>query len=235
MGEGNTRSTAPSPFIIYHLSFINAVLEAAAGVEPAYNGFADRRLNHLAMPPPNWRRAWQRPRTPRVSTPSYGGRGLIRLRARGGGGGRPRPTKHVYCRAHPSWRAARTGGVQAPALHETEKASRACAGLARVVFGAEDGIRTHDLLLGKEALYQLSYFRSIRPRGSARGLAYAILEREMGLEPTTPSLGSWCSTTELFPLVWVPPTAPLYTRRPGGATGSRRAGGRWWAVEDLNF
>ena len=28
-----------------------------------------------------------------------------------------------------------------------------------------------------------------------------ILEREMGLEPTTSSLGSWHSTTELLPLV----------------------------------
>ena len=27
-----------------------------------------------------------------------------------------------------------------------------------------------------------------------------ILEREMGLEPTTSSLGSWHSTTELLPL-----------------------------------
>jgi hypothetical protein len=30
--------------------------------------------------------------------------------------------------------------------------------------GAEDGIRTRDLLLGKEMLYQLSHFRSSRIR-----------------------------------------------------------------------
>lgn len=36
---------------------LSSVLEAAAGVEPANNDFADRRLNHLAMPPPDWRRA----------------------------------------------------------------------------------------------------------------------------------------------------------------------------------
>lgn len=30
---------------------------------------------------------------------------------------------------------------------------------------AEDGTRTRDLLLGKEALYQLSYFRTVRTSG----------------------------------------------------------------------
>ena len=31
--------------------------------------------------------------------------------------------------------------------------------LIQIHYGAEDGIRTRDLLLGKETLYQLSYFR----------------------------------------------------------------------------
>lgn len=66
------------------------------------NGFADRRLSHLAMPP-------YRP-----------GRLLVQ----------------------PGYR----------------KASQAIPGSPELS-GAEDRIRTGDLLLGKEALYQLSYFR----------------------------------------------------------------------------
>ncbi len=34
-------------------------------------------------------------------------------------------------------------------------------GIHRISLGAEDGIRTRDLLLGKETLYQLSYFRDL--------------------------------------------------------------------------
>ena len=36
--------------------------------------------------------------------------------------------------------------------------------------------------------------------GQAADKLLKILEREMGLEPTTSSLGSWHSTTELLPL-----------------------------------
>ena len=56
-------------------------------------------------------------------------------------------------------------------------------------FGAEEETRTLDLLLGKEALYQLSYFRSYGPRDAA-GQNKLQMEREKGLEPSTLSLGS---------------------------------------------
>lgn len=96
-------------------------------------------------------------------------------------------------------------GVVAPALQTAQtykKGEPDCCPSRPGKLGAEEGTRTLDLLLGKEALYQLSYFRSNHPTSRSRqGLSH-VLEREMGLEPTTPSLGSWCSTTELFPLLW---------------------------------
>ncbi len=56
-------------------------------------------------------------------------------------------------------------------------------------YGAGDGARTHDLDLGKVALYQLSYARENRlfPFGS-------LMERAMGLEPTTSTLARSRST-----------------------------------------
>ena len=57
------------------------------------------------------------------------------------------------------------GGVRSPRPTASyKKASQATTWLA-LISGAEDRIRTGDLLLGKEALYQLSYFRvSMRTR-----------------------------------------------------------------------
>jgi hypothetical protein len=63
---------------------------------------------------------------------------------------------------------------------------------ASEVSGAGDRIRTGDLLLGKEALYQLSYSRS-PVRHIHRGARRPSLERATGFEPATISLGSWCS------------------------------------------
>ena len=47
----------------------------------------------------------------------------------------------------------------------------------RLGIGAKDGARTRDLLLGKEMLYQLSYFRSLRllRRAAARRDALAAV------------------------------------------------------------
>ena len=113
------------------------VLEAAAGVEPANSGFADRCLNHLATPPPS------------------------RL-------GADRVTRDPPHNA-----------------------------------GAEGGIRTPDLLLGKQTFYQLNYFRfwsavrrsgilaATTPVGPGMALPrHDSLERERGFEPPTLSLGS---------------------------------------------
>lgn len=50
--------------------------------------------------------------------------------------------------------------------------------------GAEDRVRTGDLLLGKEMLCQLSHF---------------CMDREMGIEPTALTLAMSRSATELFP------------------------------------
>jgi hypothetical protein len=107
------------------------LLEAAAGIEPANSGFADHRLNHLAMPPQSG--------------------------------------------------------------YTTEKGAGQVSGPPWEGSGAEDGTRTRDLLLGKEALYQLSYFRfSHRPAYDPEAPC-TRLERATGFEPATPSLGSWCS------------------------------------------
>ena len=48
-----------------------------------------------------------------------------------------------------------------------------------LAFGAAIQIRTGDLILTKDALYQLSYSSKWRPG--------------IGLEPTTPSVTGWCS------------------------------------------
>ena len=55
-------------------------------------------------------------------------------------------------------------------------------------FGAGDGARTHDLDLGKVALYQLSYARKKEEQNCFH------LERAMGLEPTTSTLARSRST-----------------------------------------
>ncbi len=54
--------------------------------------------------------------------------------------------------------------------------------------GADDGTRTRDLVLTKDALYRLSYV------GPRRGM-----ERETGIEPATNSLEGCDSTIELLP------------------------------------
>ena len=61
--------------------------------------------------------------------------------------------------------------------------------------GADDGTRTRDLVLTKDALYQLSYVGPHLPPKRQ------FLERETGLEPATNSLEGCDSTIELPPLV----------------------------------
>ena len=63
----------------------------------------------------------------------------------------------------------------------------------RRVAKAGDRIRTGDLNLGKVALYQLSYTRSL----SDQLVQPELLEPPVGLEPTTAALRMRCSTTEL--------------------------------------
>ncbi len=60
--------------------------------------------------------------------------------------------------------------------------------------GADDGTRTRDLVLTKDALYQLSYV------GPMLFSVAAGMERETGLEPATNSLEGCDSTIELPPL-----------------------------------
>ena len=48
------------------------------------------------------------------------------------------------------------------------------------------------------------------------------LERQMGFEPTTPSLARRCSTTEPLPLAWVPPGPRAAGSRLRGAEGQNR-------------
>jgi hypothetical protein len=55
---------------------------------------------------------------------------------------------------------------------------------------AGDGVRTHDIQLGKLALYQLSYTRVHRD--------VHIQEPQIGIEPMTARLRIECSTTELL-------------------------------------
>ena len=52
---------------------------------------------------------------------------------------------------------------------------------------AGDGVRTHDIQLGKLALYQLSYTRNAHSK-----------EPQIGIEPMTARLRIECSTTELL-------------------------------------
>ena len=56
---------------------------------------------------------------------------------------------------------------------------------------AGDGVRTHDIQLGKLALYQLSYTR-------ATPAMYTSKEPQIGIEPMTARLRIECSTTELL-------------------------------------
>ena len=58
---------------------------------------------------------------------------------------------------------------------------------AMTLQGAGDGVRTHDIQLGKLALYQLSYTRGV-----------LISEPQVGIEPTTARLRIECSTPELL-------------------------------------
>ena len=69
--------------------------------------------------------------------------------------------------------------------------------------GADDRIRTGDLVLTKDALYRLSYIgRSLPPSRNQRTASaqpsYSV-ERETGIEPATNSLEGCDSTTELLP------------------------------------
>ena len=87
-------------------------------------------------------------------------------------------------------------------------------------FRAGDGVRTHDIQLGKLALYQLSYARvrtNLAPHDHT--------EPAVGIEPTTARLRIGCSTTELL---WretnrrtLHALARIRTETPCGTTPSR--------------
>ena len=68
----------------------------------------------------------------------------------------------------------------------------------RLGIGAKDGARTRDLLLGKEMLYQLSYFRSLRLLRRAAALLTRLppllLVPRVRIELTTPAFSVLCST-----------------------------------------
>ena len=59
--------------------------------------------------------------------------------------------------------------------------------------GADDGTRTRDLVLTKDALYQLSYVGPQPPQPRR------FLERETGIEPANNSLEGCDSAIELLP------------------------------------
>ena len=67
---------------------------------------------------------------------------------------------------------------------------------------AGDGVRTHDIQLGKLALYQLSYTRAtpaLHPRYTRATRPNAnVKEPQIGIEPMTARLRIECSTTELL-------------------------------------
>lgn len=71
------------------------------------------------------------------------------------------------------------------------------------MFGASEGTRTLDTLLGKQRLYQLSYTRItnevpmiydlwVLGAGTARRLYFNFLADQVGLEPTVPRLTGEC-------------------------------------------
>ena len=146
-------------------------MEAAAGVEPANSGFADRRLSHLAMPP---HIARQSRRVHSLSSDERSGPG----NAGPASGGKFMEREKGFA---PSTicMASRCSTV-ALLPHQTESETLAAdlccrppplsrrsppvsAADPRRSSGAGNGIRTRDPQLGKLMLYQLSYSRSLRP------------------------------------------------------------------------
>ena len=118
-----------------------------------------------------------------------------------------------------------------PASHSSRVVRRRPSGFggqppraSRAEAGADDRIRTGDLVLTKDALCRLSYIgqhANIRHLASPREIRERRLERETGIEPATNSLEGCDSTTELLP-----PTARCLTQPP---TSARRPDlpGRW--------
>ena len=82
---------------------------------------------------------------------------------------------------------------------------------------AADGTRTHDLVLTKDVLYQLSHSSKF------------FRERAMGLEPTTNGLEGRHSTTELHPRLLV--CDALFVFSEDLVVGARC----YWAEEDSNL
>ena len=109
-------------------------MEAAAGIEPANSGFADRCLNHLATPPPILLREL---------------RSLRSTRNFGTSRAAPNPSQFWSGRGDSN---SRPSAWQADAL-PTELLPHL------VPNGAGKGIRTPDPQLGKLMLYRLSYSR----------------------------------------------------------------------------
>ena len=60
--------------------------------------------------------------------------------------------------------------------------------------GAEDGARTRDLILGKDVLYQLSYFRTLRTLRVGQWMPTAVQVPRVRIELTTPAFSVLCST-----------------------------------------
>ena len=114
-------------------------------------------------------------------------------------------------------------GVGLPRLREP-KTSQPLVSDSEVEAGAEDGTRTHDLLLGKETLYQLSYFRPFAafaepPAGRRRGQSTRLVPR-MRLELIRP-FGHRPLKTACLP---IPPPG----RQAGRSGGTRTHDLRFW-------
>ncbi len=141
-------------------------LEAAAGIEPANSGFADRCLNHLATPPPILLREL---------------RSLRSTRNFGTSRAAPNPSQFWSGRGDSN---SRPSAWQADAL-PTELLPHL------VPNGAGKGIRTPDPQLGKLMLYRLSYSRP--PLRRCRLLPLSLpLSLPLNLPLNLPSNGGRC-------------------------------------------
>ena len=88
--------------------------------------------------------------------------------------------------------------------------------------GSEDIKRRHpDLNRGIEVLqtsalplgYAAVLLYPLEQAGFPGGLSALCMERETGVEPATPTLARWCSTTELFPQKVLLPDLFLFTNK----------------------
>jgi hypothetical protein len=161
----------------------------------------------------------------RAGEPSRASRGLARcaLRRIAGGGSRNRTGEVVVLQttALATWLCRLS-----PVIPHTRGAGQP-SGPPWEGSGAEDGTRTRDLLLGKEALYQLSYFRVSHRPARGPGRPAQGWSGRPDSNRRHPAWEAGALPTELRPRSDHP--APPIGDRASGASSI------WWAVEGLNL